>query len=34
MRQCQGCANNDQNDDLNDIITDSDSESEESGDVY
>ena len=34
MSQCQGCAKNVKNDDLNGIITDSDSESEESGDVY
>ena len=32
MCQCQGCENNDQNDDLNDIVTGLDSESEESDD--
>ena len=30
MWQCQGCENNDQNDDLNDIFIGSDLESEES----
>ena len=32
MCQCQGCENNDQNDDLNDIVTGSDSKSKESCD--
>ena len=32
MCQCQGCENNDQNDDLNDIVTGLDSKSEESDD--
>lgn len=30
MYQCQGCENNDQNNDLNDIVTGSDRKSEES----